>query len=528
MLSALDQLLANRNTSYWANKGIIHLNLLLILAQISSYATGYDGSMMNGLQSLDTWQTYFNMPTGSVLGLFNCIQPVGQILSFPVEAWFCDKYGRRFGMAVGALIILIGCILQGAAVNIGMFIAARGLIGFGLGINITAAPVYILETAFPPHRGPLTSLYNSLWGFGSLLASWITYGTFTMGNNWSWRIPSLLQAFASVLQIALVWTIPESPRWLVENGKPEQASQVLAKYHANGDVVDPIIELEIAEIQEAIALDRRNNKNVTYLTMFKNPANRSRTFIIIAIGFFSQWSGNGLISYYLSLILTSIGYVDSKQQLLINGILQAFSLVTGVAAALIVNKFARRTLWLSSTIGILVTFIAWTICEALYDVSAANGTPNVAAGRAVLALIFIYNAVFNLGWTPLQVVYTIEILPISIRGRGLAIYNLSVSLAGVLNQYLNPVGLANIGWKFYIVYDIWICFELVIVYFFFKETSGMSLEETAAIFDGPEAIREIAAEGQTAIHGAVDTQAMNYEEEKNMEVSEARVVEVET
>jgi MFS family permease len=63
---------------------------------------------MIGLQSLTTWQDYFGHPTGSLLGFFNCVQPVGQIASFPVEAWFSDKYGRRFGMLVGASIILGG------------------------------------------------------------------------------------------------------------------------------------------------------------------------------------------------------------------------------------------------------------------------------------------------------------------------------------------------------------------------------------------------------------------------------------
>lgn len=147
---------------------------------------------------------------------------------------------------------------------------------------------------------------------------------------------------------------------------------------------------------------------------------------------------------------------------MINGIIQAFSLVTSVGLSFIVNRFTRRSLWLTSTIGIFVCFIAWTICESLYEIHG-----NAAAGRTVLGLIFIYNFFFNIGWTPLQVVCEwlltkvirtnavstnvatdcIEILPIAIRARGLAIYNLSVSLAGFLNQYLNPVGLANIGWK---------------------------------------------------------------------------------
>jgi hypothetical protein len=154
-----------------------------------------------------------------------------------------------------------------------------------------------------------------------------------------------------------IYFCPESPRWLVENGKVEQAVEVLVKYHANGDSSDPLVEVELAEIQQAIEIDRHLRATTSYWSMFNNSANRSRTMIIVAIGFFSQWSGNGLISYYLSLILTSIGYTDSKQQLMINGVIQAVSLVTSIMGAFIVNHFRRRTLWLTSTIGLFVTFI---------------------------------------------------------------------------------------------------------------------------------------------------------------------------
>ena len=106
----------------------------------------------------------------------------------------------------------------------------------------------------------------------------------------------------------------------------------------------------------------------------------------------------------------------------------------------------------------------------------------------------------------------IEILPIAIRARGLAIYNICVSLAGFLNQYLNPVGLASIGWKCeqdlctwltadYIVYDVWIAFELVIVFLFFKETRYMSLEETAVVYDGQAVVEDISRKGALAVEG---------------------------
>ena len=162
--------------------------------------------------------------------------------------------------------------------------------------------------------------------------------------------------------------MPESPRWLVENGRVEEATRVLTKYHADGDVNDPLIELELAEIHMAIEVDREMHETTSYLTMFRNKANLSRTSIIIAIGFFSQWSGNGLISYYLSLILTSVGYTSSKQQLMINGVLQAFSLVTAIGGALIVNRFRRRTLWLTSTVGIFVVFIG-ELCDVLSNLT---------------------------------------------------------------------------------------------------------------------------------------------------------------
>jgi MFS family permease len=107
---------------------------------------------------------------------------------------------------MGSCIMLVGVAIQTAAQNIGMFIAARGIIGFGLGFACAAAPLLITELAFPTHRGPLTSLYNSSWYLGSIVAAWATYGTFRINNDWSWRIPSLLQGLPSILQVSRVTT----------------------------------------------------------------------------------------------------------------------------------------------------------------------------------------------------------------------------------------------------------------------------------------------------------------------------------
>ncbi|EKG19694.1 General substrate transporter [Macrophomina phaseolina MS6] len=149
-----DATLNNLRVGWFQNWSIVRLNLILLLSMISSYATGFDGSMMNGLQSLETWQEFFHYPGPSLLGLLNAIQNVGQLVALPLCAIACDRYGRRATLLGGAFLMLIGVALQGGAQSTGMFIAARGLLGFGLAFNITAAPLLILELAYPSQRAP--------------------------------------------------------------------------------------------------------------------------------------------------------------------------------------------------------------------------------------------------------------------------------------------------------------------------------------------------------------------------------------
>ncbi|KAJ5688192.1 hypothetical protein N7536_010811 [Penicillium majusculum] len=373
----------------------------------------------------------------------------------PICAISCDKFGRRPVLFVGAFVLLVGVALQATAQNLGMFIAARGIIGMGLVLNITAAPL-LLELAFPRQQGPQVAIYNSLWNLGALVAAWVTYGTFRINSTWAWRLPSLLQGLSSVLQIGLCFLIEESPRWLISKARDDEARKLICKYHANGDDSDP--------------LDPRCSST----------RDGGETYHF--------WSGNGLISYYLTLILDSIGYKSESTQTLINALLTLCSMIWSLVFAAVMNRFGRRTLFLISTAGILAVYVVWTALEAMYERGVAldgtGGDDRYAKG--VLAMIFLYNFFYSVGWTPLQVTYCIEILPFDLRARGLVLYNLFVALAGIFNQYVNPIGVTNSKWKFYITYDVWLAFELVVVYFLFVETGSLSLEETAVILDGEE------------------------------------------
>lgn len=466
---------------WYKNKRLIVLNAWIFLLLITSYSNGYDGSMMNGVLTLQNFEDFFHHPQGGKLGLFNAIQNIGGLAGLPFAPYLTDRLGRRHAILCGAVIMCIGAALQTSAQGLGQFIGARFMMGFGLTLATNSAPLLVSELAYPSHRAQLTSAYNSLWYSGAIVAAWATFGTFYIKNTWSWRIPSLLQCLPSVLQLCTLWFCPESPRWLISKGRDEEALNILAYYHANGNADDPLVQFEFKEIKEAIELDRQIAVNVGYKSLFMTRGNRKRLRIIVAIAFFSQWSGNGLVSYYLSRVFDTIGITSSVIQLLINGILQIWNLAWALGASFFCDRIGRRPMFIGSCAGMLLFFTLQTICSARFAVSGSQ-----PAAHAVIAFIFLFYAAYDIAFTPLIVSYTVEILPYPIRAKGFNIFNFTISCAIIFNQYINPIALGKLQWKYYIFYDAWLAFELVYCFLFVIETKNRTLEETARIFDGDD------------------------------------------
>jgi MFS family permease len=158
---------------------------------------------------------------------------------------------------------------------------------------------------------------------------------------------------------------------------------------------------------------------------------------------------------------------------------------------MLVDRLGRRTLFLWSAAGMLLSFIIWTTCSAIFDSTQSSGL-----GRTVVAFVFIFYFHYDIAYTPLLLGYPTEILPFPIRSKGLTVELLSMYSSLIILAFVNPIALDNIGWKYYIFISVFDVLVLAVTWFMFPETKGHSLEEIADIFDGPTAISSRDAFGK--------------------------------
>ena len=271
--------------------------------------------------------------------------------------------------------------------------------------------------------------------------------------------------------------------------RTDEARAFLVKYHAGGDENSALADFELEDITRTLALEAQFKRNSSYRDMIRTKGNLHRTFISITLGLFAQWNGVGVASYYLAPVLATVGVTSVTQQTMISGFLQVWNLILAVASALSVDRLGRRTLFLTSSLGMLASYIAITGLSGSFASTNHAGT-----GIAVIPFLFIYYGFYDIAFTPLIVSYTCEIWPYSLRARGLSTALLTTQVAVFFNIFVNPIALEAIQWKYYIVYCVLLVVITVTIYFFYPETKGHSLESMALIFDGKDAL--VPEEGQ--------------------------------
>jgi len=420
-----------------------------------------------------------------------------------VSGQISDKFGRRGGMFAGCLVLVIGSIIIASSHVKEQFIAGRFILGLGIAVAVTCAPTYCIEIAPPQWRGRMTGFYNTGWFGGSIPAAAITLGTSFIKSNWSWRIPLIFQCVPAGVVCLVVFLLPESPRWLMAQGREEEAKAFLVRFHGAGDPNSPYVTLQWQEFRESIELEGTDKRWWDFSGLFITKNARWRMLMVILMGVFGQFSGNGL-GYFNPQIFAILGY-GTIMQFVLNlaiTIVSATGAYTGVAFT---DRMPRRTvLWVGTLVcaAFLAINAGLTTAFAPHTAKDAAGNfvdPAPGLAKGALAAYFFFNLVISFTYTPLQALYPVECLQTNSRAKGMGAYQAIVNVISFINLFAGPIALGRIKYKYIWVFVGWDCVESLLWYLLAVETNGRTLEELDEIFSAPNPVAASKAKRVVAI-----------------------------
>ncbi|KAH9438243.1 hypothetical protein MCOR02_001881 [Pyricularia oryzae] len=426
-------------SSQWGN-----LVVLLACTVVTASMQGYDASMMSGMNIMPQYDEYFHL-SDATRSLMIATNYVGGCLACLCWGSLIDNYGRRNGLFWSAAITMVAAGLQGGAVNIAMFCIARVIIGFGTTASVIAGSAYLAETLPWNKRAWGLCLFDDFFYVGALVASGVTYSTYKMESTWSWRLPSLLQGAWGLLCILLIPLVAESPRWLIDQGRPTEGLLVLARINANGDTRDELVRLQFCQIVETIGYER---DPMSYKEMIRNRGARVRLIITATCAMFSMLTGNIVVMYNIGDMMNNVGVGDREVQLILNVGLNALSLVVSIMGSFFVDRFGVKCVTLISTGGVSISLFLLGALTRYYG----NSTESAGVWAAVFAIFLFAGFV--------------------------------VCATGIWGNFAFPAALVAIEWRLWIINGAWNLGFLVFIWWFWIEIRGKTLEEIDVLFDG--------------------------------------------
>ncbi|TDZ54588.1 Sugar transporter STL1 [Colletotrichum trifolii] len=453
-----------------------------VLTSLGFMLIGYDNGLMGGLVNAPAFNTTFNSPDPTMIGLIVAIYEVGCFLGCVATSVFGEKLGRRRTIAVGCAIMVVGAIIQAASFGRAELIVGRIVSGVGMGIINSTVPV--LQSEFSPKssRGIYVCAQLSTLNFGIFLVYWIDYAFSTHLSSYAWRVPVALQCVCIVPMFAILHIIPETPRWLASHGRPDECLQVLRRLKCDED------EESVRVLHNTILQTVEYEKSVSTgswrdLVVEDRIKSRKRFILACAIQIFQQLGGINAIIYYSSTLFEkSIGF-DKHMSSLMSGFLQTWFFVASFIPWFLIDRVGRRPLLLSM-ISLMAAVMA-AQAGLIYQVQ--NATPAAhAAGIGAAVMLFLFQGAFTIGFQSTVWVYPTEILPLSIRQFGSSISSAANWIFNYMIVQVTPIAIANIGWKTYIIFAVLNATWVPLIYLFFPETKGLELEDVDRLFSGEE------------------------------------------
>jgi sugar porter (SP) family MFS transporter len=444
--------------------------LISLVAAMGGLLFGYDWVVIGGAKPF--FEPFFNLTRESLRGWANSCALLGCLAGAVLSGGLSDRFGRKRLLVVAALLFAVSSVLTGWASSFSGFVAFRILGGVAIGMASNLSPMYIAEVA-PAHiRGQLVSTNQLTIVIGILSAqivNWLIARAVPNGATaefirqswygqygWRWMftavaVPSLFFFVGSLL-------IPESPRWLVKNGRPDRARCVLAKIGGAA-----FAEAEVRDIQST--LSRREIQRVRFQDLLE-PKMTKILFVGVTLAVLQQWSGINVIFNYAEEIFRGAGYGVSSIMfnIVITG---AVNLLFTLIAIQTVDRFGRRALMLVGCAGI-----------AFFHTLIGLGYMLHLKGPIVVAPVLATLACYGFSLAPITWVLISEIFPNRIRGAAVSVSTSALWIACFILTYTFPLLNGALGpAKTFWLYALICAAGCIFIFKRVPETKGKTLEE---------------------------------------------------
>ncbi|KIX97079.1 uncharacterized protein Z520_07193 [Fonsecaea multimorphosa CBS 102226] len=453
---------------------------LIVFTGLGSLTYGYCSSIIATTLGQPSFIAYFDLATrsnaNSLIGAINGLYQSGGLFGAVSVLFIPDKVGRRWALFIGGVCCIVGGALQAGSVHIAMFLIARFLVGYGIGSLVTLVPLYQSEVSPTSIRGFLVGMGGVMICIGYITASWVGLGFYFVPGHKQWRGPLAIQVLPPLLLcLGLNW-VPESPRWLLLRDQSERARAQFRRIHADvaKSLGEHVLEEEFLLLRAQVAQEIKHH--VPLKQFWTQRSLRKRCIIGWLTYAAGQGTGTLVINNYGPLLYSNLGF-NTVQQLLIQCGWITVAPFVGTINSLIVDRVGRVRLLMFGLAGTLVALVGECITLSIFQRTGNRGV----AGGAVFFL-FLHVFLFGGSYDSTSYIYGSEIFPNPVRARGLGISITGLFASTIVFLQCAPTAFASIGWKYYLLFIALDAVMFVVMWLYFPETKGISLEDIGEVF----------------------------------------------
>ncbi|KAH0837150.1 hypothetical protein AYO21_04611 [Fonsecaea monophora] len=403
--------------------------------------------------------------TNTIIGAVNGVFFAGGFFGTLFSGWTADRFGRLNGFRIAGVMGVVGAAIQTGSVNVPMYLVARVITGLAAGNTLAAMPTYYAEVSPPHSRGMMTGAHGSFVNAGYFLAGWIGFGCFhAPSTTFSWRFPNAVLCLLGLVLITGTFFIPESPRWLLQRGRRDEAFKTLCKLHHDpNDTEEHFARRELALIERQQAVDAAVLAEDGKWQLFTAKTYRKRLilgFLVMAGG---QNNGTLVINNYTVLLYRSLG-LNAEISLMLSAIYNTLAAIANFVGAYYSDKMGRRKALL---VGFTLNMSMFIIATGLIGKYSYTPSQGLAAAAVVFLYLYViaYGGLIDIN----QFTAVTEIFPSHLRSQATSYAVSAIFLMDVLWLELSPTAQATIGWKYYLVFVCLGIAHTVHIYFFLPD-----------------------------------------------------------